>query len=69
MVGYSVKLAVGCTLIGLVFSGVALAGPWWIPPILVVPFVAWAGLSLIETQRRWDDAVTRSRVVLTVTGG
>lgn len=69
MVGYSVKLAFTCTLIGLLFSGTALAGAWWVPPILVVPFVAWAGMSLIETHRQWTDPVTRSRVVLTVTGG
>jgi hypothetical protein len=68
-IGYSVKLAGGCTVIGLLFTGVALAGPWWVPPLLVVPFVAWAGRSLVETRRLWDDPVTRARVVQTVTGG
>jgi hypothetical protein len=69
LIAYSVKLATLCTVIGLAFTGVAYSGPWWTPLVLVVPFVAWAGLSLIDTRREWESPSTRARVVLTVAGG
>jgi len=66
---YSVKLASITTLVGLLFSGVAFTDVWWVPLVLVVPFIAWAGLSLADTMRAWQEPATRARIVTTVSGG
>jgi hypothetical protein len=66
---YSVKLAAMTTCTGLLFSGVSLTDLWWAPLLLVLPFVAWAGLSLADTWRLWQQPSTRARVVTTVSGG
>lgn len=69
MAMHSLRLAVLTTSVGLLFSGAVLMRVWWPPLVLAVPFVCWAGLSLIDTARRWADPVARSRVVITVSGG
>ena len=66
---HSLRLAVLTTTVGLLFSGVAFLKVWWLPLVLAVPFVSWAGLSLIETSRSWSQPHVRSRVVTTVSGG
>ena len=69
MVGYSLKLATICTFTGLLFSGVALVGTWWLPFVAVVPFAAWAVASIRETAREWSRPGERARVVTTVAAG
>jgi hypothetical protein len=66
---HSLRLAVLTTTVGLIFSGFAFLRVWWLPLVLAVPFVAWAGLSLIETSRVWAQPSVRARVVTTVSGG
>jgi hypothetical protein len=66
---HSLRLAVLTTTVGLLFSAFALLEAWWLPLVVAVPFASWAGLSLIETSRRWDDPHVRGRVVTTVSGG
>jgi hypothetical protein len=57
------------TFVGLLFSGFAYLDTWWLPLVLTVPFLCWAGLSLIDSSRAWADPVVRARVVTTVSGG
>lgn len=66
---YSVKLASLTTCVGLLFSGASFVPVWWVSFVLVVPFVAWAGLSLSDTSRAWQSPGTRARIVTTVSGG
>jgi len=66
---HSLRLAVLTTLVGLLFSGASFLSQWWLPLVLAVPFVAWAGLSLVDSSRSWSDAQVRARVVTTVSGG
>lgn len=68
MVGYSTRLALSTTLIGLVFSGTALAANWRVPVVVAMPFLAVSLLRLWATTVRWRDPVRRSRVVATVAG-
>jgi len=69
MVGYSLKLATICTLTGLLFTGIALVGTWWLPVVGVVPFLAWAVASIRGTARQWAQPADRARVVTTVATG
>lgn len=69
MATYSVRLAVTCTGVGLLFSGVAFLGPWWIPVVLLIPFVCWSAMSLVDTARSWGQPATRASVVVVVAGG
>lgn len=69
MAMHSLRLAVMTTFVGLLFSGAAFLPTWWLPLLLAVPFGCWAGLSLIDSGRRWSDPAARSRVVITVSGG
>lgn len=66
MVGYSTRLALSTTLIGLVFSGTALAGDWRVPVVVAMPFLATSLLRLRTTASRWNDPVLRARVVATI---
>jgi hypothetical protein len=66
---HSLRLALLTTLVGLLFSGVAYVDTWWLPLVLAVPFLSWAGLSLAESSRAWADPRVRARVVTTVSGG
>ena len=68
MVGYSTRLALSTTVTGLVFSSLALAGS--VPLVLLVGLLMllWSGWRLERVAQRWDDPVTRARVVVTVAG-
>ncbi len=66
MVAYSSRLAVCTTLTGLVFSGLAQV-PNPVPSIFVaILFLTWSSVRLARSATRWDDPVTRARVVVTV---
>ena len=66
---HSVRLAVMTTLMSLMFSASALGGVWWFPILMAIPVFAWAGLSLIESEKAWLHPHVRGFVVTTVSGG
>lgn len=68
MVGYSTRLALGTTFIGLIFGATALAPDWRIPVAVAMPFLAVSLFRLRRTAARWADPVVRARVVTTVAG-
>jgi hypothetical protein len=69
MAMHSVRLALVTTLISLLFAATSMSHLWWLPLLLAVPVVSWAGLSLIESQRAWSHPHVRAYVVTTVSGG
>jgi hypothetical protein len=66
MVGYSARLATSTTITGLVFSGCAHVPDWRLSLIVAMPCALWSATRLVRTRRRWEDPVTRARVVSTV---
>ena len=66
MAGYSARLALKTTLIGLVFSGTALAPDWRLPVLVAVPMLCWAGVRLVRTAELWAVPEVRSRVIAVV---
>lgn len=69
MAAYAGKLSLVTTLTAMFFTGIA-ALPWaWLPPVVALPFLAWSGLKLRRTRRRWLAPAERARVVLTVAAG
>jgi MFS family permease len=66
MVGYSARLATSTTLTALVFSVASMSGPWWVPVVASLPFLAWSWPRLRRARRRWVAAHERARVVVTV---
>jgi hypothetical protein len=68
MVGYSTRLALTTTFIGLVFSWLAYTPDWRYPVVIAVPLLMWSTARLLRTARRWQDPVVRSRVVAVVSG-
>lgn len=65
MVGYSARLALTTTLLGLVFAATAVASWQW-SVIIALPVVFLAGSDLAHTARLWDSADTRARVLTAV---
>lgn len=68
MAGYSARLALRTTMVGLVFSGTALAPDWRFPLLVAVPFVCWSGWRLVRTEGLWTIPTVRARVIATVSG-
>jgi hypothetical protein len=66
MVGYSARLAISTTFTSLLFSGCAHVTDWRLSLIVAIPCLLWSGMRLVRTRRRWEDPVTRARVVATV---
>ncbi len=69
MAGYSARLALATTFTGLVFSGLARADDLRYAVATAVVLLAWSLGRLVRAAQRWDDPVTRSRVVAVVSGG
>lgn len=65
MVGYSARLALGTTLLGLVFAATAVAAWQW-SVIVALPVVLLAGSDLAHTARLWDSAQRRAAVLTAV---
>ena len=63
MVGYSARLALCTTVTGLIFSGCAHVPDWRLSLIIGMPCALWSATRLVRTRRRWEDPVTRARVV------
>lgn len=68
MVGYATRLAVGTTMLGIVFVWLAAIGS--ITSILLITAGALlvAARRLVGVAREWDDPATRSRILMTVAG-
>jgi hypothetical protein len=65
MVGYSARLALSTTLVGMVFSVLARL-PWEWPVLVAVPMLLLSAWRLQRTARLWADPEIRSRVIATV---
>ena len=65
MVGYSARLALSTTLVGILFSGLAQLSWEW-PVLVAVPLGLLSGWRLLRTANAWADPQVRSRVVATV---
>jgi hypothetical protein len=66
MAGYSARLALKTTMVGLVFSGTALAPDWRFPALVAVPFLCWSGWRLVRTESLWAMPAVRARVIAVV---
>jgi hypothetical protein len=69
MAGYSARLAMVTTVTGLVFSGLAQFHDARYAIATTIVLLAWSGWRLERAAQRWDDPVTRSRVISVVAGG
>jgi len=65
----SVRLSVPAAATGMLIAAAATSGRWWLPPVLALPVLGLAGLSLRRSLRRWADPVRRGRVVQVVARG
>jgi hypothetical protein len=66
MAGYSARLAVKTTVVGMVFSGTALAADWRVPALVAVPFLCWSAWRVVRTSQLWLVPEVRARVVAVV---
>jgi hypothetical protein len=65
----SLQLSAPAALVGILFSGAGETGLVWVPPLLAVPVVALALLSLRRSLARYDESLPRARVVSVVSAG
>ncbi len=65
----SVRLAVPAALIGSAVAAAGATDVWWLPIAFGLPIALGAVLSLLQTLRRYDDPLVRSRVVQVVAAG
>jgi hypothetical protein len=68
MAAYSARLALTTTLTGLVFSGLAQVDDVALAGGVALVLLLWSAWRLERAAQRWDDPVTRSRVVSVVSG-
>jgi hypothetical protein len=66
MAGYSARLALRTTLVGLIFSGTALATTWVLPALVAVPMLCWSAFRVVRTAALWTVPDVRARVVAVV---
>jgi hypothetical protein len=66
MAGYSARLAMKTTLVGLVFSATALASDWRVPVLAALPMLLWSAYRLARTESAWAEPVVRARVIAVV---
>ncbi|MBW8752138.1 MAG: hypothetical protein JF565_12040 [Propionibacteriales bacterium] len=66
MAGYSARLALRTTVVGLVFSATAVApdGRWAV--LVAVPLLCWSGWRLVRTEALWAVPEVRARVIAVV---
>lgn len=65
----SLQLSAPAAFVGLLFSGAGQTGLAWLPPLLAVPVVALALLSLLRSLATYDQPLPRARVVAVVSAG
>lgn len=66
MAGYSARLALRTTMVGLVFSATALSPDWRFPLLVAVPFLCWSSWRLVRTEALWAVPAVRARVIAVV---
>ena len=67
MVGYSVRLALATTLVGLLFSVLTAVPAVW-SLLVTAPFVLVSAARLVRTAGQWGEPPARARVLATVAG-
>jgi hypothetical protein len=67
MVGYSARLALSTTLVGLFFSALGRLSWEW-PVVFAVPMLLLSAYRITRTAGAWANPDTRCRVVTTVAG-
>ena len=65
MVGYSARLALSTTMVGIFFSVLARVSWEW-SVLCALPMLLFSAWRLVRTAERWADPDTRCRVVATV---
>jgi hypothetical protein len=68
MVGYSTRLALGTTMVGLLFSALGETHQWRITLLIGLLLVLVSSYRLVRTGARWELPDNRARVVVTVAG-
>jgi hypothetical protein len=68
MVGYSTRLALSTTFVGLMFSGLGETDQWHLTALVGLLLVLISGYRVARTASRWEDPATRARVAVTVAG-
>jgi hypothetical protein len=68
MVGYSTRLALGTTMVGLMFSALGETDQWRITLLVGLLLVLISCYRLVRTGARWEVPENRARVVVTVAG-
>jgi ABC-type Mn2+/Zn2+ transport system permease subunit len=68
MVGYSTRLALATTFVGLVFSGLAELPDWRFAALVALLLILVSAYRTARTAGRWQDPEVRARVVVTVAG-
>jgi hypothetical protein len=68
MAGYSARLAMVTTFTGLIYSGLAELGDIRVALSTTVVLLSVSVLRLVQAGRRWNNPVTRSRVIAVVAG-
>jgi hypothetical protein len=66
MAGYSARLALKTTVVGMIFSGTAVAPDWRLPALIAVPLLCWSGWRLVRTADQWAVPEIRARVIAVV---
>ena len=66
MAGYSARLALRTTVVGLIFSGTALAPDWRLAALVAVPTLCWSAWRLVRTANLWAVPEVRARVISVV---
>jgi hypothetical protein len=65
----SLKLSAPAAFVGILFSGTAQSGQVWLPPLLAVPVIGLAALSVRRSLATYDEPLPRARVVSVVSSG
>lgn len=68
MVGYSARLALVTTLVGMIFSGLARLPVWEAAVLVAMPFWFVSCWRILRQRRAWLDPVQRVRIVSIVAG-
>jgi hypothetical protein len=69
MTGYSAKLVLAASVVGVALTLAARApSPLW-PVVVAIPSLLWSAVSLRRSVRRWEDPLERARVVAVVAAG
>lgn len=65
----SARLALPTAAVGILLGSASQVGVWWWPPLLALPVLLLAVLSVLRSMRRYADPFTRARIVQVVAAG